>query len=284
MAALPGYDYEHIFIDNASKDRTVPILRELAKADRHVKVIVNIRNFGVVRSPIYGMLQAQGDAVVVMASDLQDPPELIKEFVAKWEQGYKAVMAVKSKSEEPAAIFAIRKIYYRLLRRLTDVELVENATGFGIYDKQILDILRRLDDPYPYFRGQIAELGFEVAKVEFTQPRRKRGITKNNFYTLFDIALLGMTSHSKVPLRLATMLGFFSAALSLFVALFYLVYKLLFWNRFELGLAPLVVGIFFFSSVQLFFLGLVGEYVGSVHTHVRHMPLVVEKERINFTD
>ena len=284
MAALPGYDYEHIFIDNASKDRTVPILRELAKADRHVKVIVNIRNFGVVRSPIYGMLQAQGDAVVVMASDLQDPPELIKEFVAKWEQGYKAVMAVKSKSEEPAAIFAIRKIYYRLLRRLTDVELVENATGFGIYDKQILDILRRLDDPYPYFRGQIAELGFDVAKVEFTQPRRKRGITKNNFYTLFDIALLGMTSHSKVPLRLATMLGFFSAALSLFVALFYLVYKLLFWNRFELGLAPLVVGIFFFSSVQLFFLGLVGEYVGSVHTHVRHMPLVVEKERINFTD
>jgi polyisoprenyl-phosphate glycosyltransferase len=284
MAALTGYDYEHIFIDNASKDRTVTILRELAKEDRRIKVIVNIRNFGVVRSPIHGLLQARGDAAVIMASDLQDPPELISEFVAKWEQGYKAVMAVKNKSEEPTVIFAIRKLYYRLLRRFTDVELVENATGFGLYDKQILDILRRLDDPYPYFRGQIAELGFEVAKVEFTQPRRKRGITKNNFYTLFDIALLGMTSHSKVPLRLATMLGFFSAGLSLFVAFFYLVYKLLFWNRFELGLAPLVVGIFFFSSVQLFFLGLVGEYVGSVHTHVRHMPLVVEKERINFPD
>jgi polyisoprenyl-phosphate glycosyltransferase len=284
MAALPSYDYEHIFIDNASKDRTGPILRDLAKANRHVKVILNIRNFGVVRSPIYGMLQARGDSVVVMASDLQDPPELITEFVAKWEQGYKAVMAVKSRSEEPAVIFAIRKIYYRMLRRLTDVELVENATGFGLYDKQILDILRQLDDPYPYFRGQIAELGFEASKVEFTQPRRRRGITKNNFYTLFDIALLGMTSHSKVPLRLATMLGFFSAGLSLFVAFFYLVYKLLFWNRFELGLAPLVVGIFFFSSVQLFFLGLVGEYVGSIHTHVRHMPLVIEKERINFTD
>lgn len=284
MAALPGYDYEHIFIDNASKDETVPILRGLAKQDKRVKVIVNIRNFGVVRSPIHGMLQARGDVVVAMASDLQDPPELISQFVAKWEQGYKAVMAVKSRSEEPAVIFAIRKLYYRLLRRFADVELVENATGFGLYDRQILDILRRLDDPYPYFRGQIAELGFEVAKVEFTQPRRKRGITKNNFYTLFDIALLGMTSHSKVPLRLATMLGFSSAALSLLVALFYLVYKLIFWSRFAAGQAPLVVGLFFFLSVQLFFLGVVGEYVGSIHTHVRHMPLVVEKERINFGD
>jgi glycosyltransferase involved in cell wall biosynthesis len=230
----------------------------------------------------HAALQAQGDAVVAMASDLQDPPELIREFVTKWEQGYKAVMAVKSKSEESPIVLAIRKVYYRLLRRLSDVELVENATGFGLYDKQIFDNLRKLDDPYPYFRGQIAEIGLEVAKVEFTQPRRKRGITKNNFYTLFDMALLGMTSHSKVPLRLATMLGFASAALSLLVALFYLIYKLIFWNSFELGLAPLVVGIFFFSSVQLFFLGLVGEYVGSIHTYVRHMPLVVEKERINF--
>jgi len=284
MAALPGCDYEHIFIDNASKDRTVPILRELAKEDKRVKVIVNFRNFGSVRSPCHAILQARGDAVISLVADLQDPPELIKEFVAKWEQGYKAVMAVKSKSEEPPIIFAIRKGYYRLLRRLSDVELVENATGFGLYDKQILDILRKLDDPYPYFRGQIAEIGFEVAKVEFTQPRRKRGITKHNFYTLFDFALLGMTSHSKVPLRLAMMLGFASAALSLLVALFYLVYKLVFWNSFQLGLAPLVVGIFFFSSVQLFFLGLVGEYVGSIHTHVRHMPLVIEKERINFSD
>jgi glycosyltransferase involved in cell wall biosynthesis len=284
MAALPGYDYEHIFIDNASNDRTVPILRELAKEDRRVKVIVNIRNFGPIRSPSHAMLQARGDAVVLTASDLQDPPELIREFVAKWEQGYKAVMAVKSKSEEPPVIFAVRKVYYRLLRRLSDVELVENATGFGLYDRQILDILRKLDDPYPYFRGQIAEIGFEVAKVEFTQPRRERGVTKHNFYTLFDLALLGMTSHSKVPLRLATMVGFASAGLSLLVALFYLGYKLMFWNRFAAGQAPLVVGLFFFLSVQLFFLGVVGEYVGSIHTHVRHLPLVVEKERINFGD
>jgi glycosyltransferase involved in cell wall biosynthesis len=279
---LPDYTYELIFADNASSDNTVGVLRGLCAKDKRVKVIVNARNFGHIRSGYHAALQAQGDAVVAMASDLQDPPELIREFVTKWEQGYKAVMAVKSKSEESPIVLAIRKVYYRLLRRLSDVELVENATGFGLYDKQIFDILRKLDDPYPYFRGQIAEIGLEVAKVEFTQPRRKRGITKNNFYTLFDMALLGMTSHSKVPLRLATMLGFASAALSLLVALFYLIYKLIFWNSFELGLAPLVVGIFFFSSVQLFFLGLVGEYVGSIHTYVRHMPLVVEKERINF--
>jgi glycosyltransferase involved in cell wall biosynthesis len=284
FADLPGYEFELIFIDNASQDRTVAILKEIAAQDKRVKVIVNARNFGHIRSGYHATLQARGDAVVGMASDLQDPPELIKEFVAKWEQGYKAVMAVKSKSEESPIIFAIRKAYYRLLRRLSDVDLVENATGFGLYDRQVFDILRKLDDPYPYFRGQIAEIGFEVARVDFTQPRRKRGVTKNNFYTLFDMALLGMTSHSKVPLRLATMLGFASAALSLLVALFYLVYKLLFWNSFELGLAPLVVGIFFFSSVQLFFLGIVGEYVGSIHTYVRHMPLVIEKERINFSD
>ncbi|HTW91255.1 MAG TPA: glycosyltransferase family 2 protein [bacterium] len=282
FAQLAGYEFELICADNASQDNTVWALRGICKRDKRVKVIVNARNFGHVRSGYHAALQARGDAVVTMASDLQDPPELIKEFVSKWEQGYKAVMAVKSKSEEPALIYAIRRFYYRLLRRLSDVELVENATGFGLYDKQIFDILRKLDDPYPYFRGQIAEIGFDVARVEFTQQRRKRGFTKNNFYTLFDMALLGMTSHSKVPLRLATMLGFASAALSLLVALFYLAYKLVFWKSFELGLAPLVVGIFFFSSVQLFFLGIVGEYVGSIHTYVRHMPLVIEKERINF--
>jgi glycosyltransferase involved in cell wall biosynthesis len=279
---LPGYTYELIFIDNASNDNTVGVLRSLCQRDRRVKVIVNARNFGHIRSGYHALLQAKGEAIVGMASDLQDPPELIKEFVARWEEGFKAVMAVKSKSEESPLFYAVRKIYYRLLRKLSDVELVENCTGFGLYDRQIIDICRELADPYPYFRGQVAEIGFTPAQVEFTQPRRRRGITKNNFYTLFDTALLGMTSHSKVPLRLATMIGFAAAALSLAVALFYLVYKLIFWNSFSLGLAPLVVGIFFFSSVQLFFLGIVGEYVGSIHTYVRHMPLVVEKERINF--
>lgn len=282
MAGLPGYDYEHIFIDNASKDQTVPILRELAREDTRVKVIVNARNFGHIRSPCHAILQAKGDVVVSLACDLQDPPELIADFVHKWEEGYKVVMGIKKDSEESALMFALRRLYYRTLRRLSDVELVEHFTGFGLYDRQVIDVMRSINDPYPYFRGLIADIGFEIAKVEYVQPARKRGITKNNFYTLYDMAMLGLTSYTKVPLRIATMLGFASAALSLLVAFFYLVYKLIFWKSFELGLAPLVVGIFFFSSVQLFFLGIVGEYVGSIHTYVRHMPLVIEKERINF--
>lgn len=282
MAGLPGFDYEHVFIDNASKDRTVAILRELAKEDRRVKVIVNARNFGHIRSPCHAILQARGDAVISIVADLQDPPAMIADFVRKWEEGYKVVMGVKKGSAESSLMFALRRLYYRTLRRLSDVELIEHFTGFGLYDRQVIDILRSLGDPYPYFRGLIADIGFEIAKIEYVQPARKRGVTKNNFYTLYDMAMLGLTSYTKVPLRLATMLGFASAALSLLVALFYLVYKLIFWNSFELGLAPLVVGIFFFSSVQLIFLGIVGEYVGSIHTYVRHMPLVVEKERINF--
>ena len=282
MAGLPGYDYEHIFIDNASKDLTVAILRELVKEDRRVKVIVNARNFGHIRSPCHAILQARGDAVISIVADLQDPPTMIADFVRKWEEGYKVVMGVKKGSAESIVMSALRRLYYRTLRRLSDVELVEHFTGFGLYDRQVIDVLRSLGDPYPYFRGLIADIGFESAKVEYVQPARKRGVTKNNFYTLYDMAMLGLTTYSKVPLRLATMLGFASAALSLFVALFYLVYKLIFWKSFSVGLAPLVVGIFFFSSVQLFFLGIVGEYVGSIHTYVRHMPLVVEKERINF--
>jgi len=282
MVGLPGHDYEHIFIDNASKDRTVAILRELAKEDKRVKVIVNARNFGHIRSPCHAILQAKGDAVISIVADLQDPPTMIADFVRKWEEGYKVVMGIKKGSAESILMFALRRLYYRTLRRLSDVELVEHFTGFGLYDRQVVDILRSLGDPYPYFRGLIADIGFEIAKVEYVQPARTRGVTKNNFYTLYDMAMLGLTSYTKVPLRLATMLGFASAGLSLVVALFYLVYKLVFWNSFELGLAPLVVGIFFFSSVQLIFLGIVGEYVGSIHTYVRHMPLVVEKERINF--
>ena len=282
MAGLPGYDYEHIFIDNASRDRTVAILRELAKDDKRVKVIVNARNFGHIRSPCHAILQARGDAVISIVADLQDPPAMIADFVHKWEEGYKVVMGIKKGSAESILMFALRRLYYRTLRRLSDVELVEHFTGFGLYDRQVIDILRSLGDPYPYFRGLIADIGFEIAKVEYVQPGRKRGITKNNLYTLYDMAMLGLTSYTKVPLRLATMLGFASAGLSLLAALFYLVYKLIFWKSFELGLAPLVVGIFFFSSVQLIFLGIVGEYVGSIHTYVRHMPLVIEKERINF--
>lgn len=281
MAKLP-YEYEHICIDNASTDDTVARLKALAAQDKRLKVIVNARNFGHIRSPYYALLQARGDAVVAMASDLQDPPEMIEEFVRKWEQGYKTVLAVKPRSHESMLMAVVRKGYYGLIARISDVPLVQNATGAGLFDRAVIDILRQLDDPYPYFRGLICEIGFPIATVPFTQPRRRRGITKNNFYTLYDLAMLGITNHSKVPLRLMTMGGFAVSLLSLLTALVYLLAKLLFWDSFSIGVAPLLIGIFFFGAVQLFFIGLLGEYIGSIHTKVRKMPLVIESERINF--
>jgi glycosyltransferase involved in cell wall biosynthesis len=282
MSELPGYDFEHIYIDNASTDGTIPILRRLAAADSRVKVILNARNFGHIRSPFHGILQARGDAVICMASDFQEPPILIKEFVKKWEGGFKAVLGVKTRSKETRLMFLLRRLYYRVLRKLSEVPLIENFTGFALYDQQVVQVLRQIDDPYPYIRGLIAEIGFETAKVKFVQPRRKRGITKNNFYTLYDMAMVGFTSNTKIPLRLATILGFITAAVSFLIGLFYFVYKLIYWNSFTTGLAPLVVGLFFVGGVQLFFLGIVGEYIGAIYTQVRHRPLVVEKERINF--
>ena len=282
FAGLGGYAYEHIFIDNASRDRTVPILKEIARTDKRVKIIVNNRNFGHIRSPYYGILQARGDAVITMAADLQDPPALIRDFLAKWEEGFKVVMGVKAKSEESRIFFAIRKLYYNLIGRLSEIELVKNYTGFGLYDREVIETLRSINDQNPYFRGLIADLGYENAKIEFVQPVRKRGITKNNFYTLYDLAMLGITNHSKIPLRIATMTGFTCAAISLVVALVYLAYKIVFWQNFAVGIAPISIGLFFIASVQLFFLGIVGEYIGSIHTQVLNRPLVVEKERINF--
>ncbi len=276
------YDYEHIFIDNASTDRTVAILKEIAAGDKRVKIIVNARNFGHIRSPFHGLLQATGDAVILMAADFQDPPSLIPEFIRKWEAGFKVVVGVKTSSEESPIFYAIRRAYYGLVGRLSDVELIPNFTGFGLYDRQVIQVLRGIDDPYPYFRGLICDIGFEKARVEFVQPTRKRGFTKNNFYTLYDIAMLGITNHSKIPLRLATFLGFGTAAFSLLVALAYFIYKLFFWQEFTLGLAPLVIGLFFFAAVQLFFVGIIGEYIGAIHTQVLKRPLVVEKERVNF--
>ncbi len=276
------YEYEHIFIDNASSDGTVKILRDLASRDNRVKVILNSRNFGHIRSPFYGLLQASGDAVIEMASDLQDPPEKIPEFIKMWELGSIIVVGIKSKSNESGLFYFIRSVYYRVLRKLSDTQLIDNFTGFGLYDKQVIEILRKFDDPYPYFRGLIADIGFEHARVEFTQPRRKRGISKNNFYTLYDMAMLGVTSYTKIPLRLATMLGFLSAILSFLVGLAYLVYKLVDWQNFSLGLAPVIIGLFFMGSIQLFFLGIVGEYIGSIYTLAVRRPLVIEKERINF--
>jgi len=279
---LGQYRYEHIFIDNASKDRTVPLLREIAAQDKNVKVILNARNFGQVRSPYHALLQSRGDAAISLASDLQDPPVLIKDFIAKWEQGFHVVIGIKNDSDESPIFFAIRKLYYELITGLAEIELNKNATGFGLYDRRFLNILSEIDDPYPYFRGLVSEIGFPIAKIPYHQPARKRGITSNNFYRLYDIAMLGITNHSKVPLRLATMVGFAVSLLSLVIALVYLVYKLVYWDQFSLGLAPLVVGLFFFGSVQLFFIGILGEYIGAIHTQVLKRPHVVELERINF--
>jgi polyisoprenyl-phosphate glycosyltransferase len=277
-----GYEYEHIFIDNASTDGTVDKIKVLAAQDKRVKAILNTRNFGHIRSPYYGLLQAQGDAVIVMASDLQDPPDRIPEFIQQWVAGYKVVIGVKTKSQESGLFYLLRTIYYRGLRWVADVELIEHFTGFGLYDQQVIETLRRFDNPYPYFRGMIAEIGYPIARIEFTQPRRERGISKNNFYTLYDMAMLGMTGYTKVPLRLATMFGFLAAVLSFLVGVVYLVYKLLDWQNFSLGLAPVVIGLFFLGSVQLIFLGIVGEYIGAIYTQVMKRPLVIEKERINF--
>lgn len=282
FAQLGKYRYEHLFIDNASTDRTQDILRQLAARDPNVKVILNSRNFGHIRSPYYGMLQARGDAVIPFVADLQEPVELLARFLEEWEQGAKIVMGVKVRSGESPLMFAVRKMYYRLVKRLSEVELTSNYYGFGLYDRCVMDILRGMDDPYPYFRGLIADIGFQPVKIEYRQPRRERGITKNNFYTLYDTAMLGITSHSKIPLRMATFTGFCLGTASLLVALAYFAYKLIFWNNFQVGMAPLVIGIFFFSAVQLFFTGILGEYIGVIHTQVLHRPLVIEKERINF--
>jgi len=279
---LPAYEFELIFIDNASTDRTVEILKGMAAKDKRVKIIVNNRNFGHVRSGYHAVLQANGDAIVGMASDLQDPPEMIPEFVKKWEEGYKIVLAQKTNSEESPLFFLVRNLYYTTVNRLSDIELVKNATGFGLYDRRVIEDIRQINDPYPYLRGLICDLGYQRALIPFTQPVRKRGFTKNNFYSLWDVAMLGITNHSKVPLRLATFAGLAVAGLSFLIALGYLIYKLVYWESFQVGLAPLVIGMFFIGAVQLVFVGLLGEYIGSIHTHILRRPPVIEKERINF--
>jgi glycosyltransferase involved in cell wall biosynthesis len=282
FAQLGRYEYEHIFIDNASRDNTVAVLKGIARTDARVKIIVNARNFGHVRSPMHAMFQARGDAVVLLFSDLQDPPELILDMVAHWEQGVSVAMGIKSTSNENSLMFWLRTKYYRLVNRLADLDTHEHFTGFGLYDRRVIEILREFGDPYPYFRGMVAEIGLPYVKLPYNQKRRVRGSTKNNFYTLYDLAILGITNFSKIPLRMVTFTGGVCAALSLLAGGAYLVYKLLFWSRFSAGLAPLVIGIFFLASVQLLSIGLLGEYIGAIHTQVLGRPLVVERERINF--
>jgi len=278
----PQYRFEILYIDNASQDGTQHILRAIAAEDSSVKVILNARNFGHIRSPMHGLMEARGDALIIMASDFQDPPEMISQFLDQWEAGHKVVMGVKEKSEESWLLYQLREQYYRMLARMSDVKLVNQTTGFGLYDRVVVEAIRKINDPYPYFRGLIADVGFEPARVPFTQPRRARGISSQNWYSLYDIAFLGIVNHSKIPLRIATILGFCLACLSMLTATGYLIYKLLYWDSFSVGVAPVLIGFFLLSSVQLVFIGIVGEYIGSIWTQVRHHPYVTEKERINF--
>jgi polyisoprenyl-phosphate glycosyltransferase len=283
MLSLGKYRYEHIFIDNASRDDTFAILSEIAAADSNVRVIRNARNFGHVRSPMHAILQARGEAVIVLMSDLQDPPEVLAELLEQWEKGMPIVIAVKRQSRESAPMFLVRKLFYRLINRLSDdIETYENFTGFGLYDRQVIDLVRQFGDPYPYFRGMIAEIGLPHAEVLYEQQRRKSGKSKNNFYTLYDLAMLGITKLSKVPLRLVTFSGFAGSLLSLLGGIGYFAYKLMFWHQFTLGIAPIAIGMFFLGSLQLLFMGIIGEYIGNIHTQVHNRPLVVERERLNF--
>lgn len=282
MQQTPQYDYEILLIDNASTDRTVDVIREIAARDKHLKAIVNVRNFGHIRSPYHALLLAQGDAVIGMASDLEDPPELILDFIRKWEEGYKIAIGVRRKHEERGLMPIMRKAYYKLITRISEVEQVQNFTGFGLYDKAVMDILRDIEDPYPYFRGLICEIGFDRAEVPFDKPVRKRGISKGTFLVYLDSALLGIVNHSKAPLRLATMIGIALSGLSFLTGVYYFVRKLLAWDQFQMGLAPLGIGVFFFMGMLFLFLGLLGEYVGLLVTHTVKRPMVVEKERINF--
>lgn len=282
FAKMERYEYEHVFIDNNSTDGTQDILRRLAGADKNVKVILNSRNFGQFMSPYYGLLQSTGDAVISMACDFQDPPDMICKFIERWEQGFKIVIGVKSSSKENKLVYATRTAYYKFLRKISDTELVDNFTGFGLYDKTVIEILKKIDEPLPFIRGLICEIGFEKAIIQFEQPLRIRGLTKNNVSSLYDAAMLGVTSYSRMPLRIAAILGFIIATGSILVAITYFIIKLIMWDNFLLGQAPNTIGLFFFGAVQLFFIGILGEYIGIILVKINKRPLVIERERINF--
>ncbi|MBH90987.1 MAG: glycosyltransferase [Candidatus Marinimicrobia bacterium] len=277
-----GYDYEHIVIDNHSNDGTISILKKIAEKDKKVKVIINSRNFGHIRSPIYGMLQASGDACILMNSDFQDPVELIPKYIKEWEQGSQIILGQRISSDENFFMNSFKNFFYKFLNKISDIPLMRNTTGSGLFTKNIVDQIRKIDDPYPYFRGLLSEISSQIKLIQFHQPKRSSGETKNNFYTLYDIGVLGIVKHSKLPLRLMTFIGFFTSIISIITATVFFFYKILFWDSFEVGIAPLVIGLFTIASVQIFLLGFIGEYVMTILTHTRKLPLVVEKERINF--
>lgn len=280
--SLPSYEYEIIFIDNDSKDKTREIIRRLAAEDRNIKGIFNAKNFGQFNSPYYGLLQSGGDCAVLIAADFQDPVEMIPKYVKEWENGYKIVIGIKKSSKENPVMYWLRGCYYKMIRALSDVEQIEQFTGFGLYDRKFIQVLQELDDPTPFLRGIVAELGFRRKEIPYEQPRRRAGKTSNNFYRLYDAAMLSVTSYTKAGLRLATIFGGFCCCVSITVALVYLVMKLMYWDRFAAGMAPLLIGMCFLGSVQIFFIGIVGEYILAINARVMKRPLVIEEERVNF--
>lgn len=281
---LPQYDYELVFIDNDSQDNTRPILRRMCGENPRIKAIFNARNFGQFNSPYYGILQVTGDCVIAMVADFQDPVELIPRYVKAWEEGYKIVIGIKTSSQENAVMYWLRSCYYKTIRKLSDVEQIEHFTGSGLYDREFIEVLRRLDDPTPFLRGIVAELGYKRKEIPYEQPKRRAGKTHNNFYRLYDAAMLSVTSYTKAGLRLATFVGAISCSFSLLVAFAYLIMKLIWWDRFPAGMAPMLLGMLFLGSVQIFFIGMIGEYVLSINQRVMKRPLVIEEERINFSE
>lgn len=279
---LPNYDYEILFIDNKSQDKTRDIIREICKEDPRVRAIFNVKNFGQFNSPYYGILQTTGDCTITMCADFQDPVEMIPKFVAEWEKGYKIVIGRKTKSKESKVMYFLRGCYYKLIKKMSSCEQIEQFTGFGLYDASFVQTMRELKDPTPFIRGIVAELGPERKEIEYTQPQRRAGKTHNNWYSLYDAAMLSFTSYTKVGLRLATFIGFIVAAISFLIGLIYLIAKLCFWNSFTAGYAPMMIAIFFVGGVQLGFLGFMGEYIMAMNTRIMNRPLVVEEERLNF--
>ena len=279
---LPEYDYELVFIDNDSQDRTRSLIRQLCNENPKIKAIFNARNFGQFNSPYYGMLQITGDCVIEMVADFQDPVELIPQYVHEWEKGYKIVIGIKPSSKENRLMYWLRGCYYKMMKKLSDVEQIEQFTGSGLYDRDFIEVLRNLDDPTPFLRGIVAELGFKIKQIPYEQPKRRAGETKNHFYQLYDAAMLSITSYTKAGLRLATIFGSICSLISMVVAVVYLVMKLMYWDRFPAGMAPVLIGMCFLGSVQIFFIGLMGEYILSINARVMKRPLVIEEERLNF--
>jgi glycosyltransferase involved in cell wall biosynthesis len=279
---LTDYNYELVFIDNDSKDKTRPLLREICAKNPNIKAIFNAKNFGQFNSPYYGILQTTGDCTISMVCDFQDPIDMIPKYIKEWENGYKIVIGIKTSSKESKIMYLLRSIYYKLIKKFSDVEQIEHFTGSGLYDRSFVDVLRDLKDPKPFLRGIVAELGFERKEIPYEQPQRRAGKTHNNFYTLYDAAMLSITSYTKIGLRFATFMGFGVGIISILVAIVYLIMKLIMWNEFQAGMAPILIGMCFLGAVQLFFIGFIGEYILSINERVMNRPLVVEEERLNF--